>query len=258
MESMERDVVHAADAIIAASDHLRARLQGFGRDSSILTHGVSLEHWSAAGSPPPEMLSRYERPLIMFWGLIDRRIDVDMVLRTATALKQGTILLVGPHQDPNADLWKSNRVVPFPAQDYDKLPSLAQAASVLIMPYADLSVTRAMQPLKLKEYLATGKAAVVADLPAVREWSDCLDIAKTPDEFSAAVRLRIQTGLPDSQRLARRRLADECWTAKARCFEELLEGPSQASAFDIAPRFDRQGETTALTPWANPCKSMTT
>ena len=34
------------------------------------------------------------------------------------------------------------------------------------MPYADLPVTRAMQPLKLKEYLVTDRPVVVADLPA--------------------------------------------------------------------------------------------
>jgi hypothetical protein len=36
------------------------------------------------------------------------------------------------------------------------------------MPYADLAATRAMQPLKLKEYLATGRPVVVRDLPATR------------------------------------------------------------------------------------------
>ena len=38
-----------------------------------------------------------------------------------------------------------------------RAPALAREAAVLIMPYADLPVTRAMQPLKLKEYLATDR-----------------------------------------------------------------------------------------------------
>ncbi len=46
----------------------------------------------------------------------------------------------------------------------EELPALAQQASVLIMPYADLPVTRVMQPLKLKEYLATGRPVVAAPL----------------------------------------------------------------------------------------------
>ncbi len=78
-----------------------------------------------------------------------------------------------------------------------------------------------MQPLKLKEYLATGKPVVVRDLPAVRDWADCLDLCASPEAFSAAVRARLRDGLPDDQRLARRRLADESWSEKARKFERL-------------------------------------
>jgi hypothetical protein len=95
------------------------------------------------------------------------------------------------------------------------LPALAVSASVLIMPYADLPVTRAMQPLKLKEYLATGRPVVVRDLPATRGWADCLDLAGTPEDFAAAVRRRLADGVPAAQRVARARLSAETWKAKA-------------------------------------------
>jgi len=86
-------------------------------------------------------------------------------------------------------------------------------------------VTRAMQPLKLKEYLATGRPAVVRALPAVRPWADCLDAVDTPSDFAAAVRRRLVAGLPTDQRAARTRLAAEGWTAKAREFARFVHGP---------------------------------
>ncbi len=88
-------------------------------------------------------------------------------------------------------------------------PALAAAASVLVMPYIDAPVTRAMQPLKLKEYLASGKPAVVRDLPSTRLWADAADLAATPEEFIAAVNARLTTGLPAAQLVARGRLRDE-------------------------------------------------
>jgi glycosyltransferase involved in cell wall biosynthesis len=97
---------------------------------------------------------------------------------------------------------------------------LAAAASVLVMPYADIPATRAMQPLKLKEYLATGKPAVVRQLPSTREWADAADVCHTPEAFTAAVRERLRCGLPESHRLARERLTAEGWAAKARQFEK--------------------------------------
>jgi hypothetical protein len=72
-----------------------------------------------------------------------------------------------------------------------------------------------MQPLKLKEYLATGKPIVVSELPACQPWADCLDVTRTPADFSAAVRRRISEGLTAAQHAARARLSHETWDAKA-------------------------------------------
>ena len=90
------------------------------------------------------------------------------------------------------------------------------------MPYIDAPVTRAMQPLKLKEYLATGKPVVARDLPANRAWAEALDLAATPDEFAAGVLRRLFTGLPVEQAHARRQLANESWAAKAEIFARLV------------------------------------
>jgi hypothetical protein len=74
----------------------------------------------------------------------------------------------------------------------------------------------------LKEYLATGKPVVVRDLPATREWADCLDLADTAETFVQAVRRRLTKGLPEAQEAARARLASESWAEKARTFERWL------------------------------------
>ena len=90
------------------------------------------------------------------------------------------------------------------------------------MPYADLPVTRAMQPLKLKEYLATGKPVVVRSLPSTEPWADALDIVDSPGAFSQAVRHRLNVGLSESQHRARSLLAEESWAAKCGEFERWL------------------------------------
>src|SRR5207244_1589608 len=110
---------------------------------------------------------------------------------------------------------------PLPFAD---LPALASRTSVLIAPYADLPVTRAMQPLKLKEYIATGKPVVVRKLPATAEWADCVDVVETPEAFAQAVLLRLREGTSEAQRQARARLEGEGWAAKAMQFEKWMDG----------------------------------
>ena len=56
------------------------------------------------------------------------------------------------------------------------------------------------------------------------EWADALDLAGTPEQFSAAVLDRLRTGTPAAQVAARQRLALESWDAKARAFEEFILG----------------------------------
>ncbi len=224
LDRMERQLVARADVLIAVSETLQERLADMGRESHLLTHGVDLELWSRRDTVVLPQLGPHQRPLIAFWGMVDRRLDVGFLKKLSEDLTEGTIVLVGPEQDPDPALREMSRVVRLPAMSFDQLPALAQEAAVLIMPYADLPVTRAMQPLKLKEYLATDRPVVVADLPSTRPWTEALDLVRTPEEFSHAVRLRVQSGLPSSQRAARACLASESWTAKAAAFERLILG----------------------------------
>jgi glycosyltransferase involved in cell wall biosynthesis len=220
LRRMEKRLIDRADLIIAAGEALRESVRRRGRQAELLTHGLDLDLWCRPAGTVVG-LERLERPLVVFWGLVDRRLDLSFLRRLGTDLACGTLLIVGPEADPDPALAGLPRVVRLPPLPYEQLPALARAADALVMPYADVAVTRVMEPLKLKEYLATGRPVVVRDLPAVRAWADCLDHAATPAEFSRLVRLRLVEGLPEDQARARARLRHEGWEAKAAAFERL-------------------------------------
>jgi hypothetical protein len=176
-----------------------------------------------------ELLKGLQGPLIVFWGVIDRRMDSPSIRQLSDDLIEGTIVLIGPQQDPDPSLLSLSNVRTCPAQPLNALPSIADRADVLIMPYADLPVTRAMQPLKLKEYLATGKAVVVNRLPSTDAWCDCLDVAESPAEFSQLVRQRIYSGIPVLQSLARCRLQQESWKTKTERLEHILKSDTPSA-----------------------------
>ncbi len=166
---MEELVIARADRLVTVSEVLQQRLTRLGRQANLLTHGVDFTFWQTnTGAEPLPGVTKWERPWIVFWGVIDRRMDTAFVRRLAEEMTEGTILLAGPEAEPDPALIGCRRVVRLGPVPFAQLPRLAREAAVLIMPYADLPVTRAMQPLKLKEYLATGRPAVVRDLPATR------------------------------------------------------------------------------------------
>lgn len=226
VERMERRLVRRAARVVAASAVLQERVAALGGCAALLTHGVDLAHWSAGRdeSVVPAWVGELKRPLILLWGLIDRRLDAAWLRRLQEPARGagGSLILIGPEQSPDPFLRALPATYLAGPVPYDDLPAWAARADVLIMPYADQPFTRAMQPLKLKEYLATGKPAVVRDLPATREWADAADLAATEEEFVRAVAVRAAQGLPPDQHAARRRLAGESWEEKARRFEAVL------------------------------------
>ncbi len=227
MRDMEAELVPKVNVAIAVSETLQSHLANLGKPSHLLTHGVDLDQWRApANSDIPVSLASVRdmpKPLAVYWGVIDRRTDLAFVQALNDAFR-GTILFAGPQDHPAPELLRLSRVRVLPPLPFADLPALANLASVLIAPYADLPVTRAMQPLKLKEYMATGKPVVVRRLPATAEWNDCVDLADTPSAFANAVVERAQTGVLQSQLHARERLNREGWSAKASLFAQWCDG----------------------------------
>ena len=228
MRELEERLIARADRIVAASHALQTRIAADGREAVLLTHGVDLAHWRAAdGSPraaaPLPWMQALPRPVVLFWGLIDARLDVAWLRALGASLgSAGSIVLIGPLQAPDPELTRLPGIRLPGRIPYDELPRAAAAADALVMPYRDTAATRAMQPLKLTEYLATDKPVIMRNLPGVAEWRDAADVVACADSFVRMVNERVRGGLPAAQRQARSRLISESWDSKAEILATIL------------------------------------
>ena len=233
MGAMERELVPRMHDSVAASEALAQGLRRLGANPTLITHGVDLSHWSCEPMQGHSELPEFEGlegPYIVFWGVIDRRMDIEWVAGLSDALqaqnRPGTIVLFGPQEDPDPRLRELPRVRLRNAVSFERLAHIAAHSSVLIMPYQDIPATRAMQPLKLKEYLASGLPVVVRDLPATRPWSDACDVCDGSEAFMRSVLMRVDSGASEEQKQARLRLNSESWKAKAALLEQVIDAPS--------------------------------
>lgn len=218
MLRMESELIDKVDRVVAVSENIRDRVQGRGVHADLLTHGIDLAHWCRR-SPGTERGRRNALPTFLFWGVIDRRLDLAWC-RVLGRL--GRLVLAGPQQDPDPGLQAISGLELLGPVDYEDLPELATQADVLVMPYADLPVTRAMQPLKFKEYLATGLPVVARSLPAVTPWADAADLVNTEQALEAAVQRCLLEGVANDQQAARQRLELETWSEKARVLGDVV------------------------------------
>ena len=221
LRRMELDLLRHVATVICVSDVLKRRLAGLGVSAHLLTHGVELEHWQTVRRRP--LCGPGRRPTLLYWGHADTRLDADILLHLAETCD---VRMAGRYDEVDGRLIRQRGITWIGPVPYERLPELASEADVLIMPYADLPVTRAMQPLKLKEYLATGLPVVATPLPANRAWGDAMDLTADPDEFARLCLARARRSLPESQARARQRLAYESWENKALQFEQWIMAPS--------------------------------
>src|SRR5690606_38771184 len=109
------------------------------------------EHASLAGIP---------RPRIGYFGLIDERSDQELIAALAERMPDHSFVLAGPVATAVQRLAALRNVHFTGAIPYAELPALAHGLDVLFLPYGLNAFTRTLSPLKLLEYLATGKPVV--------------------------------------------------------------------------------------------------
>ena len=125
MAAMELELVNKVDAIIPVSEELHEKFDGVSQQRQIITHGVDVDFWHSTDAMSPNPMSRFEQPNIVFWGVLDRRMDTSFVKQLNNDLNQGTITIIGPQQNPDSELVDLPRVRCLPAVPFNSLPSIA-------------------------------------------------------------------------------------------------------------------------------------
>lgn len=211
-----RQLKARADLVVYCAPHLEAEERGTVRRSLLLTHGADVATFAAAGrgeTEEPDDVSRLPRPRVGFVGGIDAHtFDPELFLGVARRLPDCHFVMVGGMSLPKG--WCPLKNVHFLGRKpYESVAGYMAANDVLIMPWNNSDWIRACNPIKLKEYLATGRPVVTTDFPALDGWRDLVSVADGPDAFAAAVRRAIAAPLDHGGVLAR--LAGETWSAKA-------------------------------------------
>ncbi len=219
---LERELLDRADLVVATSDHLATTRRGRHGDTALLPHGVDVEHFARASEPGATTLDGVSRGRVVlgYLGLLDARLDVALVTAVARLRPDWDWVFVGPNDatpDPRLALPNIRRL---PAVPYARVPDALAAFDVAVLPYVRNELTRAINPLKLREYLASGRPVVATSLPEVQRYAPEVHLADAPHDFVAAVERAL--AMPRDRREARRAmLADDTWEARARTLLDL-------------------------------------
>ena len=139
------------------------------------------------------------RPRLGYFGVIDERLDLDLLAAMADARPDWQIVMVGPvvKIDPESLPRRANLHY-LGMKGYADLPSYLAGWDVALMPFAQNESTRFISPTKTPEYLAGGRPVVSTPIrDVVKPYGEerLVEIADGPEEFVAAVeRSLLQVG----------------------------------------------------------------
>ncbi len=159
--------------------------------------GIDRAHFAAARAHrhgaecPTEFRDMPHGTRVGFAGVIDERLDIQLLAGIADARPEFQFVMVGPvvKIDPES-LPRRENIHYLGMRSYDELPAYMAEWDVAMMPFARNSATRFISPTKTPEYLAAGLPVVSTSiLDVVRQYGSAglVAIADEPEDFAAAI-----------------------------------------------------------------------
>lgn len=188
----ERDLLAAADVVFTGGSSLYEAKKDRHHNVHAFPSSIDVAHFGAArvATAEPADQAGIAGPKLGFAGVVDERMDLDLLAALADAHEDWSIIIIGPvvKIDP-ASLPRRPNLHFLGGRDYADLPAYMSGWDVALMPFAMNEATRFISPTKTPEYLAAGCAVVSTPITdVVRHYGElaAVRIAGTNDAFIAA------------------------------------------------------------------------
>ena len=203
---LEERLIRIADLVFTGGTSLYEAKRD--RHSSVhaFPSSVDVAHFARARSIAVEPADQASIPGPKFgWaGVVDERMDIDLLAAVADAHPEWSLVVIGPVvKIAEADLPRRANLHYLGGRDYADLPGYMSGWDVALMPFAINDATRFISPTKTPEYLAAGRPVVSTPvIDVVRHYGalDAVHIADTPDAFVRACEAAFAMAKSDDHR----------------------------------------------------------
>ncbi len=230
IQRLDDQLTSRADVVFVCSQTLLNPKRELNRNVEYSPHGVDFDLFSQAQDPAteiPEAAQGLRQPVIGYFGSIASRIDLALIAYLAGQRKNWTFLLIGMVAvDVGAIAALPNVHLPGP-QPYESLPRWAKAFDVAIAPYWRDRFVLNSNPLKIREYLATGKPVVSIRAPEIERLHDVIFLADSYEDFLQKIEQALQGETAEIRRTRMDAVRNSSWQA---CAESALDRVQKAFA----------------------------
>ncbi|HMG06608.1 MAG TPA: glycosyltransferase [Chthoniobacterales bacterium] len=189
----ERELLAVADIVFAGGPKIWKEKRRQNPNCFAFGCGVDADHFGQAShvsTAVPLDIASLPRPVYGYVGVVDERIDYDLVALLADENRGGSVVMIGPWTkvDP-ATFPRRENLHWLGGRDYAQLPNYAKGFDVCLMPFALNEATEFINPTKALEYMATGRPIVSSAIEdVILQFEDVVKIGRSHEEFVAKCR----------------------------------------------------------------------
>ncbi len=222
---MERELLDKVDFVVAVSDELKKNKRTEKGPTYLLTHGVDITHFEKASQAfykgSNDVMKRIPKPIIGYFGLFDERSNQNIMETILNGRPEWSLVVIGRSVTSMSRLEKYKNFYHIDEIAYEELPNYAAKIDVCIIPYLINTLTKNINPLKLKEYLATGKPVVSTALPEAVKLREWIKIGTDENDFVIKVEEWLKDNNNPEKQIAAVR--NEDWHNKTELFSSWIE-----------------------------------
>lgn len=189
--NQEKYLIAQSNVIFTGGKSLYESKKQFHKNVHCFPSSVDETHFAKAlnGIAIPDDIASIKSPIVGYYGVIDERIDLELLHETAKKLPSVSFVMIGPlAKIEENDLPKKPNIHYLGMKSYKELPHYLKAFDIAMMPFAINDATKYISPTKTLEYMAAGKPIISTKIKdVVRDYSICVSLIENPDEFCETV-----------------------------------------------------------------------
>jgi UDP-galactopyranose mutase len=240
LKQLEAELLGRANVVFTGGQSLYEAKRHTHTNIHPFPSSVDVEHFARARctSEEPVDQSAIPHPRLGFFGVIDERMDLDLLAGVAAARPDWHLVLLGPvvKIDP-ATLPTSANIHYLGSKSYHELPDYIAGWDVALLPFARNEATRFISPTKTPEYMAAGKPVVSTSIrDVVRPYAQqgLVRIADDVDAFVEACEASLvedaATRLRNADVFLRQTSWDGTWTRMRQLVDAVLHAKTDTEA----------------------------
>jgi glycosyltransferase involved in cell wall biosynthesis len=197
LKEKERQLMERADLVFTGGYSLYQAKKSNHLNIHLFPSSIDARHFQLARTLMHDMPDQHHIgfPRIGFFGVIDERMDIELLNELAVKRPQWHFVLIGPVVKIDAATLPQHRNIHYLGQKtYNELPRYIAHWDVAMMPFAINESTRYISPTKTPEYLAAGKPVVSTRIhDVVQSYGDTefVYFGSTANEFIEGVALAL-------------------------------------------------------------------